>query len=144
MLGGIGVRQTGLLRYSAEQVGVVFDRKHYHRQPNPSFRYCYVSAAQYPWKSERAFVIAYLEDLVRYSTAAILSVVLIGGMFVLPLLAEVALGHYVEQGLVMPLSARIFFGVAFFCARFHWLLALPIAAALFTLAALTSPSPARK
>ena len=73
----------------------------------------------------------------RYRTAAILSVVLIGGMFVLPVAAKAVLSGYVEHGLVIPLYLRIFFGFAAFCLSFSWLLALPIVGVLFTLAALT-------
>lgn len=71
----------------------------------------------------------------RYRTAAILSVVLIGGMFGLPAVAMAVLRPAMEQGVPIPIYERILFAVAEFCLTFRWLLALPILSVLFTVAA---------
>ncbi len=80
----------------------------------------------------------------RYSTAAILSVVLIGGMFTLP--AGVwAVFPSLKQGFSIPVASyeRILLGLVVFCGRFRWFLALPIVTVLFTYAAFTSDSRAQ-
>ena len=77
----------------------------------------------------------------RLRTAAILSVVLIGGMFALRTAAYHLALSYVEQGVKeVPSSARIFFIIAAFFYSFWWLLAPAIVCALFTVAILTSQS----
>jgi hypothetical protein len=99
---------------------------------------------------EKAFLIVRLMSgatggLVRYRTAAILSVTLIGGMFGLPAVAMAVLRPYMEQGVAIPIYERILFGVAVFCLSFRWLLALPILSVLFTVAAFThSGTPSRR
>lgn len=71
----------------------------------------------------------------RYRTAAILSTVLIGGMFCLPA-AVFAVFPNMRQGSPIP----VLLGLVVFCVRFRWFLALPITTVLFTLAAFTSVS----
>lgn len=85
----------------------------------------------------------------RYRTAAILSLVLIGGMFGLPEAIRAAFLPSLEQGIPTPLPAyeRVLVGIAVFCFRFRWFLALPIVAVvvvLFTVAGFTSAMRARK
>jgi hypothetical protein len=75
----------------------------------------------------------------RYRTAAILSVVLIGGMFGLPVLVKAVFLPSLEQGIPTPVPGyeRVFLEVGLFCSRFSLLLALPIAVALFAIALFT-------
>jgi hypothetical protein len=85
----------------------------------------------------------------RYRTAAILSVVLIGGMFGLPAAIRAVLLPSLERGILAPVSGyeQVLLGIAVFCFRFRWVLALPIAAVvvvLFTIAALASAIGKRK
>jgi hypothetical protein len=86
---------------------------------------------------------------VRYRTAAILSAILIGGMFGLPDAIKAVFLPSLEQGAPtsVPSYERVLLDVAFFCFRFRWLLALPIAlivVALFSVAGFTSVMRARK
>ena len=77
--------------------------------------------------------------VMRYKTAAILVAVLIGGMFCLPA-AVFAVFPTMKHG-SSPIP--ILLDVVVFCGEFRWflaLLALPIIAVLFTLAAFTSGS----
>ena len=83
----------------------------------------------------------------RYRTAAIVSIVLIGGMFGLPEAIRAVFFPSLEQGIPVPGYERVLLGIAIFCFRFRWVLALPIAAvvvALFTIAAVTSAIGTRK
>ncbi len=75
----------------------------------------------------------------RYRTAAILSVALVGGMFGLPVVIKAAFLPSLRQGLPVPGYEKILLEVAIFCLRFSWLLALPITVVLFTVAGLTHP-----
>jgi len=83
---------------------------------------------------------------VRYRTAAIVSGVLIAltsGMFGLQYAVFSALHKSLEQCPPIPLYERILIGVAFFCARFKWFLALltlPAVVVLFTVAVFTGDS----
>jgi hypothetical protein len=83
---------------------------------------------------------------VRYRTAAILSVVLIvvaGGMFGLEAAVRAAYLPSLEQNLPISGYERILLGVALFCGRFRWfvaLLTLPAVLVLFTVAVFTSDS----
>jgi hypothetical protein len=80
----------------------------------------------------------------RYRTAAILSVVLIGGMFGLPAAVLAAFLPSSSQGLSTPIPGyeRILLGVAVFFLTWRFFLALPIVSVLFTVAAFThSKSP---
>jgi hypothetical protein len=73
---------------------------------------------------------------VRYRTATILSIVLIGGMFCLPEAIFAVFrpsGHIAEY----PIYERILLDIAVFCGRFRWVFALPIVVVLFTVAAFT-------
>jgi len=83
---------------------------------------------------------------VRFRTAAILSVVLIGGMFVLPAAVWAAFLPSLKQGLPDPIPGyeRILLEVAVFCVTWRFLLALPIAAVLFTVAGFTNATRGRK
>jgi len=81
----------------------------------------------------------------RFRTAAILSVVLVGGMFVIPILMEHVALAYVAQGVkTIPFYVRILFGIGAFCASFRVLLALPTVAILFTIAIFSSQAQARR
>jgi hypothetical protein len=74
----------------------------------------------------------------RYRTAAILSVVLIGGLFALPAAVNAVLLPSLEQGAIIPLYARVLLGVAIFCLTFRFLLVLPIVVVPFTIAIFTN------
>jgi len=77
----------------------------------------------------------------RLRTAAILSVVLIGGMFALRSAAYHLALSYVEQGVkVIPPSVRIFFFITAFFSSFWWVLSPAIVGVLFTVALVTSQS----
>ena len=78
----------------------------------------------------------------RFRTAAILSVVLIGGMFGLPAAVLAVFLPSLNEGLPNPVPGyeQVLLGVAEFCGRFRWVLALPIVVVLFTVAAFTNPS----
>jgi hypothetical protein len=76
-----------------------------------------------------------------------LSIVLIGGMFGLPEAIRAVFFPSLEQGISLPGYQRVLLGIAVFCFRFRWVLALPIAAVvvvLFIVAALTSGIGTRK
>jgi hypothetical protein len=84
--------------------------------------------------------------IVRYRTAAILSVVLIGGMFGLPAAVWAAFLPSLKQGLPNPMPGyeRSLLGIAVFCSSWSWILALPVVSLLFTIAAFThARTPAR-
>lgn len=76
----------------------------------------------------------------RYRTAAILSVVLIGGMFVVPAVVKAIFLPSLEQGLPNPVPGyeQILLEVALFCGRWHFVSALPIVVVLFTIAGFTN------
>jgi hypothetical protein len=74
----------------------------------------------------------------RYRTAAILSVVLIGGMFALPAAVNDLLLPSLERGVVMPFYERVLLGVSSYFLTFRFLLALPILVVLFTIAIFTN------
>jgi hypothetical protein len=77
----------------------------------------------------------------RLRTAAILSVVLIGGIFALRSAGYHLALSYAEQGVKeIPPSARIFFIITAFFYGFWWLLAPAIVGVLFTVALVTSQS----
>ena len=84
----------------------------------------------------------------RYRTAAILSIVLIGSMFGLPDAIRAAFVPSLESlQTPVPSYERVLLEVAFFCLRVRWLLALPMAVivvALFSVAGFTSVMRARK
>jgi hypothetical protein len=77
---------------------------------------------------------------VRYRTAAILSIVLIGGMFAVPVLIESAFLPSLKEGITNPLPGyeQILLAVAAFCLSWRFVLALPILVVLFTVAAFSS------
>lgn len=79
----------------------------------------------------------------RFRTAAIWSLVLIGGMFVLPKAVMAALLPSLQQGVPIPLYERILLGVAVFFLTFRFFLVLPILALLFTVAGFTNALGAR-
>jgi hypothetical protein len=76
---------------------------------------------------------------VRFRTAAILSVVLIGGMFAFP---TVVFGAFPSLGEGSPNSVpgyeRILLGFVVFCGLFRWFLSFPIVVVLFAIAAFTN------
>ncbi|MGA8214421.1 MAG: hypothetical protein WB799_12565 [Candidatus Sulfotelmatobacter sp.] len=74
----------------------------------------------------------------RYRTAAILSVVLIGGMFVLPAAVKDILLPSLERGVVIPFYERLLLGVAVFFLSWRVILAFPIVVLLFTIAVFTN------
>ncbi len=69
----------------------------------------------------------------RYRTAAILAAILVGGMFCLPAVIF-AVFPTMKQGSIPVLTSVIVF------CEFRWVLALPIIAVLFTIAAFTRNS----
>ena len=81
----------------------------------------------------------------RFRTAAILSVVLVGGMFATSI-AGGALAHWhLGRGDVeIPNYERMFFGIAAFCSSFRVLLAIPIVSVLFTIATFTNQARQRR
>ena len=77
----------------------------------------------------------------RLRTAAILSVVLIGGMFGLRSAGYHLALSYVEHGVKeIPPHARVFFVITAFVYSFWWILAPAIVGVLFTVALLTNQS----
>lgn len=80
--------------------------------------------------------------VVRYRTAAVLSVALIGGMFAVPSAIMAVFLPTLNQGIPDPLPGyeHILLAVAAFFLTWRFLLALPIAFLLFTVAAFTSAS----
>ncbi|MGB6403409.1 MAG: hypothetical protein WBF26_11225 [Candidatus Sulfotelmatobacter sp.] len=76
----------------------------------------------------------------RYRTAAVLSVVLIGGMFGLDFVVKHLLLPSLEQGGVIPFYDRVLLGVAVFFLSWRVILALPIVVVLFTIAVFTNES----
>lgn len=79
-------------------------------------------------------------ELVRYRTAAILSIVLIGGMFAIPALIESAFLPSLKQGIPNPPPGyeQLLLAVAVFFLRWRFVLAVPILLVLFTVAAFSS------
>lgn len=82
----------------------------------------------------------------RYRTAGTLSVVLIGGMFAIPAVIEAVFLPTLKHGTSSPLPGyeQIPLAVAAFCIGWRFVLAIPIALGLFTVAAFTSSSGASK
>ncbi|HTW59983.1 MAG TPA: hypothetical protein VMD99_17790 [Terriglobales bacterium] len=76
----------------------------------------------------------------RFRTAAILSVVLIGGMFLLPAAVLAVFLPSLKQGLPnpLPLYEQILLAITAFFLAWRFLLALPIVAVLFTIAGFTN------
>jgi len=84
---------------------------------------------------------------VNFRNAAILCLVLIGGMFAVSFAGPAVLRPYAESGAEIPSYVRGFIGVYLFCSSFKWIAAVtafPIIGALFTFAALTTYGRARK
>ena len=81
----------------------------------------------------------------RYRTAAILSVVLVGGMFILPAVVKAVFLPSLRQGFPnpVPVYEQMILHVAAFCLRYNWLLALPAIGMLFLIAAFTNESGVR-
>ena len=76
----------------------------------------------------------------RYRTAALLTVVLIGGIFVVPNVVWAVFLPSLKQGLPNPIPGyeRILLEFAVFCDTWRFPFALPIVAAPFSFAALTT------
>jgi hypothetical protein len=83
---------------------------------------------------------------VRYRTAAVLSVLLIGGMFAVPSAIMAIFLPSLNQGTPDPLPGyeHVLLAVAVFFLSWRFLLALPIALVLFSVAAFTSASTGRQ
>jgi hypothetical protein len=83
---------------------------------------------------------------VRYRTAAVFSVLLIGGMFVVPSAIMAVFLPSLNQGIPDPLPGyeHVLLAVAAFFLAWRFLLALPIALVMFTVAAFTSASKGRQ
>lgn len=81
----------------------------------------------------------------RFRTAAILSAVLVGGMFILPAIVKAVFLPSLRQGFPNPVPyyEQIILRVAAFWLRYSWLLALPTVVVLFLIAAFTSESGVR-
>jgi hypothetical protein len=77
---------------------------------------------------------------VRYRTAALLTVVLIGGIFVLPNVVWAVFLPTLKQGLPNPIPGyeRLLLEFAVFCDTWRFPFALPIVAAPFACAAFTT------
>ena len=73
-----------------------------------------------------------------FRTAAILCVVLIGGMFAVAFAGPAVFRSYADSSAEIPSYVRGFIGVSIFCVEFKWVAALPIIGVLFTFAALTT------
>ena len=75
----------------------------------------------------------------RYRTAVILSVVLVGGMFVVPAVIEPIFLPSLQRGIPnpVPLYEQHLLLISEFCIRWRLILALPITAVLFAIAAIT-------
>ena len=85
-------------------------------------------------------------EAVRFRTATILSVVLVGGMlFVLPAVDEAVFLPSLSQGLPNPIPGyeQILLGIALFCHRFRWFFAPVTIMVLFLVAAFTGKSAVR-
>ena len=82
----------------------------------------------------------------RYRTAAVLAVVLIGGMFAVPSAIMAVFLPSLNQGIPDPLPGyeHVLLAVAAFFLTWRFLLALPIAFLLFAVAAFTSASTGRQ
>ena len=81
----------------------------------------------------------------RFRTAAILSVVLVGGMFATSIAGGALARWHLGRGDVeISHYERMFFGIAAFCASFRVLLAIPIVSVLFTIATFTNQARQRR
>jgi hypothetical protein len=81
----------------------------------------------------------------RFRTAAILSVVLVGGMFATSIAGGALARWHLGRGeLEIPNYERMFFGIAAFCSSFRVLLAIPIVSVLFTIATFTNQARQRR
>jgi len=82
---------------------------------------------------------------VRFRTAAILCVVLIGGMFLFPTAVLAVFLPSLKQGLPnpVPIYEQILLDVSVFCLTWRFFLVLPIVGVLFTVAGFTYPKSQR-
>ncbi len=76
----------------------------------------------------------------RYKTAAILSVLLVGGMFVFPAVVLAIYLPSLKQDLPnpLPIYEQVLLEISAFCLTWRFLLTLPIVSVLFTIAGLTN------
>jgi hypothetical protein len=83
---------------------------------------------------------------VRYRTAAILSISLIGGMFGLPAAVKAAFLPSLRQGLPNPVPGweQMLLSAAIFCLEWRWLLVPPVVILVFAFAGISNPSDTRK
>lgn len=72
----------------------------------------------------------------RFRTATILSIVLVGGMFCLPEIIVAVFHPSAAHGssAQAPPFERVLIDIAVFCSRFKWVFAFPIVMVLFTIA----------
>ena len=83
----------------------------------------------------------------RFRTAAILSVVLVGGiLFIVPAVVEAVFLPSLRQGVPDPIPRyeQILLGAALFCHRFRWFLAPTTVLLVFLIAACSRESALRK
>jgi hypothetical protein len=81
----------------------------------------------------------------RFRTAAILSVVLVGGMFATSIAGGALARWHLGRGDVeIPNYERMYFGIAALCSSFRVLLAIPIVSVLLTIAAFTNQARQRR
>jgi len=102
----------------------------YPRLGDPIFPYLPANAAA-TLRGRRPFV--------RFRTAALLSIALIGVMFGFPAAVEAIFVPSLRQGIPnpVPVYEQILLGAGVWCLQFHWLLTPPIVLLLFTTATLT-------
>jgi type II secretory pathway component PulF len=84
---------------------------------------------------------------VRFKTAVILSVVVVGGiLFVFPAVVEAVFLPSLKQGIPNPIPdcEAILLDAAFFCHRFRWLIAPLTVLLFFLIAAFTRESAVRR
>jgi hypothetical protein len=74
---------------------------------------------------------------VRYRTATILSIVVVGVMLGLPFALNAVLAPYLEHGLEIPRYVRIFLNIGFLLWRHRWWLTPVTVGMLFLVAAVT-------
>lgn len=81
----------------------------------------------------------------RYRTAAILSLVLVGGMLLLPAVVTSVFLPSLRQGFPNPIPGyeQIVLRISAFCLRYSWLLAPGTIVMLFLIAAVTRDSAVR-
>jgi hypothetical protein len=80
----------------------------------------------------------------RFKTAGILSIVLVGAMLALPRAGQAIANWYLEHPVEIPLYARVFLGFSVMIIAFRWILIPMTVSILFTIAVFTYDSRLRK